>query len=367
MNSLTRVFLILLRLAIGWHFLFEGIEKIHSVDVLGPTATNRPWTSVSYLREAAGPAADLIKKQVGDPDEEALALFWVKPLEHGQDPAQVPPRQRISPTLDAAWNEYLARFKAAHELTAEKMQQADIKMDQAKNDAVSRLLGQPLGGKETVLEVEKSFNGEATVKVPMTFRQRLEEYRSKLQDLHQIMTQKLYLFGHDVEKQRIPALKAEINRIRAELVDALEKPMKETLDSVLTDEQRKSARPEPPHSSSVSHWKEWTRNDWIDGVTRYGLTAIGVCLIIGLFTRTACLAGACFLILVYLTIPALPWLPESPRAEGHYLFVNKNIIEMLALFTLATTRSGYWLGLDGLLYWLLPWHWRSRRAPRTRR
>src|SRR6266478_1459761 len=135
MNSLTRVFLVLLRLAIGWHFLFEGIEKIHSVDVLGPTATNRPWTSVGYLREAVGPAAKLIKKQVGDPDEEALALFWVKPLDHGQDPAQVPGRQRISPTLDTAWNEYLARFKAHHTLTAEQIQQAEHKMEQAKDEA----------------------------------------------------------------------------------------------------------------------------------------------------------------------------------------------------------------------------------------
>jgi uncharacterized membrane protein YphA (DoxX/SURF4 family) len=367
MNHLTRVFLVLLRLAIGWHFLFEGIEKIHSVDIVGPTTTNRPWSSVSYLREAVGPAADLIKKQVGDPDEEALALFWVKPLEHGQDPAQVPPRQRISPTLDAAWNEYLVRFKAQHDLTAEQSQRADMKMDQAKDEAVRRLLGEPLGGKETILEVEKSFNGEATVKVPMRFRQRLEEYRSKLNDLHQIMTEKLYLFGQDVEKQKIPALKVEINRLRADLLDALEKPMKEALDSILTDEQKKSGTPEPPHSSSVSNWKNWTGNDWIDGVTRYGLTAIGACLIAGLFTRTACLAGACFLALVYLTLPALPWLPESPKAEGHYFFVNKNIIEMLALLALATTRSGCWLGLDALLWCLMPWRWRSRRAPGIRR
>jgi hypothetical protein len=41
--------------------------------------------------------------------------------------------------------------------------------------------------------------------------------------------------------------------------------------------------------------------------------------------------------------------------EGHYYFVNKNLIEMLALLVLATTRSGCWLGLDGLLHRLNPW------------
>jgi uncharacterized membrane protein YphA (DoxX/SURF4 family) len=109
-----------------------------------------------------------------------------------------------------------------------------------------------------------------------------------------------------------------------------------------------------------SHWWEQGRLGWIDALTRYGLTAVGACLLLGLFTRSACVAGAAFLLLFYLAMPALPWLPESPRAEGHYVFINKNIIEMLSLLTLATTRSGCWAGLDGLLYCLAPWHWRAK-------
>ena len=64
MNSLTRVFLVLLRLAIGWHFLFEGLEKINSVN-LGPTESNRPWTSKPYLRESTGPLADFFRRCPG--------------------------------------------------------------------------------------------------------------------------------------------------------------------------------------------------------------------------------------------------------------------------------------------------------------
>jgi hypothetical protein len=67
--------------------------------------------------------------------------------------------------------------------------------------------------------------------------------------------------------------------------------------------------------------------------------------------------GACLLFSFFLAMPPLPGWPESPRAEGHYLFINKNIIEMLALLTLATTRSGRWAGLDGLLQFLRPRRW----------
>jgi hypothetical protein len=64
-------------------------------------------------------------------------------------------------------------------------------------------------------------------------------------------------------------------------------------------------------------------------------------------------------LLFYLTMPPFPWVPENVRAEGHYLFVNKNLIEMLALLCLATTQSGCWVGLDGLLQFLNPWRRRN--------
>ena len=55
-------------------------------------------------------------------------------------------------------------------------------------------------------------------------------------------------------------------------------------------------------------------------------------------------AGALLLLSFYLSMPPFPWLPENLRAEGHYLFVNKNLIEMLALLALATVPSGRWVG-----------------------
>src|SRR5262245_16080344 len=119
MNNLTRVFLVLLRLAIGWHFFFEGIEKIRSVDLVGPSTTNRPWSSQPYLRESTGPLAHYFRDVAGDPDRETLELFAIKPLPAGQDPSRVPPRQRLSPALDRAWDEYFGRFAERYHLSTE--------------------------------------------------------------------------------------------------------------------------------------------------------------------------------------------------------------------------------------------------------
>jgi len=114
--------------------------------------------------------------------------------------------------------------------------------------------------------------------------------------------------------------------------------------------------PEPP----ARPVKAWSLLDWSDALVKYGLVAVGACLLAGFLTRTACLAGAGFLLMFFLAMPPLPWLPESPRAEGHYLYVNKNIIEMTALLALATLRTGRWAGLDGILQFLRPSRWRAR-------
>jgi uncharacterized membrane protein YphA (DoxX/SURF4 family) len=266
----------------------------------------------------------------------------------------VPAKQRISPVLDQAWNEYFHRFVEHYKLEGVQLQLAQGKLDQAKEQAVRWLLGET-----GVREVERVYGPSASIKVKVSPAQRLQDYRQKVQDLRRITTEELPAFGRDVEKKHLTALKADVNRARNELLADLEKPMQDTLQSVLTDEQKKMG---PVPLATSRHWWEQSNLAWIDVITRYGLTVVGACLLLGLLTRSACVAGAAFLLLFYLAMPALPWLPELPRSEGHYLFVNKNIIEMLALLTLATTRSGRWAGLDGLLYCLAPWRWRTRES-----
>ncbi len=86
----------------------------------------------------------------------------------------------------------------------------------------------------------------------------------------------------------------------------------------------------------------------------FGLIAIGFCLIVGFLTPLAALSAAAFLAMIYLSMPPWPGLPPNPKAEGHYLIVSKNLVELLACLVIATTPSGHWIGLDALFFGAAP-------------
>ena len=100
----------------------------------------------------------------------------------------------------------------------------------------------------------------------------------------------------------------------------------------------------------------------IDLLTMWGLSAVGLCLILGLFTPLAALGGAAYLLGFYLSMPPWPGLPEG-ITEGHYRYVNKNLIEMLACLALASTPNGLWIGVDALLFGWIGRGRRLREAP----
>ena len=66
-SFLAIVFLVVLRISIGWQFLYEGLWKLNTLD------TARPWTSAGYLKNAQGPFRDHFRSLVGDPDD----LNWL--------------------------------------------------------------------------------------------------------------------------------------------------------------------------------------------------------------------------------------------------------------------------------------------------
>ena len=75
----------------------------------------------------------------------------------------------------------------------------------------------------------------------------------------------------------------------------------------------------------------------IDKVMTNVVLGVGVCLILGLFTRVACLLGAAFLLSVVLTQPF--WVSDAQPTFNQW-------VELIALLTLATTNVGKWGGLD---------------------
>ncbi len=69
----------------------------------------------------------------------------------------------------------------------------------------------------------------------------------------------------------------------------------------------------------------------VDLCNAWGLTLIGLALLLGILPRLAAVFGMLLLVLYYLANPALPGYTNGLSSEGHYLLVNKNIIELLAL------------------------------------
>jgi thiosulfate dehydrogenase [quinone] large subunit len=85
----------------------------------------------------------------------------------------------------------------------------------------------------------------------------------------------------------------------------------------------------------------------------WGLTIVGLLLILGLFTRLASLAGMGFLLLFYVSTPPFVGYFYSIPSEGSYLIVNKNLVELCALAVILVTGSGRFAGLDRIVHRLI--------------
>jgi uncharacterized membrane protein YphA (DoxX/SURF4 family) len=357
----TRYFLVTLRLAIGWHILFEGVEKLQ----------NPAWSSEAYLREATGPLAPEFRKLAGDG-----LIARLTPSKDGRFPE----------ALDRDWQTYFANFKRHYQIGDAKPESVTtaiagalgISSGQAPLVALATLQGPQNDRAAIAFELAHARTQawvatEASpvklnspyppdVKVDKTVKQRIQEYQDAEQKVRNIEQTDLPAFG-TAAYDKLARAKTDANSLRAGLKSDLAKQtagMRQALVTVLTPHQRDM--PLPPETVK---WpiRAWGKLEWADAIVTYGLLAVGAGLLLGVLTRTACLAGAAFLLLFYLAIPALPDWPASPRLEGFYLYINKTFIEMLALLTLATTRSGRWFGLDALLQFLRPGAWRSTPPP----
>jgi uncharacterized membrane protein YphA (DoxX/SURF4 family) len=285
------------------------------------------------------------------------------------DPTQTPPHEYIPPALDHEWRAYLERFAQHYGLDTEQRTLAAAVLVQNEDKAALWLLGKPPHGTSTI--IRPSPFGPA-VSETKTTPERLAEYLQTLAEARRIQEHE---FSADIGKAfharasgKMFEAKTEIARLRAELRAELATRtdrMKDELHGILRAEQlAKPVMPDRPWWQNWSEWRAWSRLDWLDHLVPFALVGIGGCLLVGLLTRTACVSGAILLFGFYLAMPPLPGLPDNPHAEGHYLFISKNLIEIVALLALATTASGRWAGLDGLLFFLSPWRRRGGKDTR---
>lgn len=380
MNRGTKIFLVLLRIVIGWHFLYEGVYK------LSGQAWERPFTSEPYLQSASGPFRGAFRALISDQD--GLARLKKEAIDAAIDRRYddiIRHYRRTKPLSDAQQ----ARLKAADDdlkasvaarlddpdyerrLGEDEQKLADIdealldtRIEQAERSAlqksreefrrkIARAAGKPATMWDGIRTREEQKKAVVQAGEESRFRQRLADYQFLLQRVRQQEAE----LQAPYTRERLIADRIKLSQAREQLLAIANAPVAE-LDAAaqkLVDAEQLRAGPLPRRPSQT-----W----FIDRVTAWGLTLVGFCLLVGLFTPAACMAAAGFLAMFYFATPPWPGLPEPPAAEGHYYLVNKNLIELIAVLVLAAAQAGRWAGLDALLgrHGMLPWR-RGRALP----
>ncbi len=301
--------LALLRITIGWHFLYQGIAKLE----------DRNFSSSGFLSQSKGPLADYFRNLVPD---------WMG-------------RERLNPENKPRWiaqiDESLKQFTDHYKPSEEQLARAE------------------------------RFAAASKTQIEDFFAENRDDIATHLHELDRLEAAKQSKpfppkpMGDPAVDDRVvvaPSVPSQQKRIaekQTELqgkakrwlgdLDRINVDFQRQLDGLLESDQRARGRPEKPA----------TEIERIDRLVSYGVTAIGACLLVGLFTRFSCLAGGLFLLSIVLAQPDWPGLYPPPHpAVGRSLFVNKEFVEMMALFALGTTHVGRWGGLDFLVhYWFV--------------
>ena len=96
----------------------------------------------------------------------------------------------------------------------------------------------------------------------------------------------------------------------------------------------------------------WLSSDAMIGIVNIMtvglLLFVGITLIMGFWEKIGIAAGVALLTLFYLAHPSIPGFESTAPAEGSYLIVNKNLIELAALLVLWCFPSSKYFGFQSI-------------------
>jgi uncharacterized membrane protein YphA (DoxX/SURF4 family) len=311
--------MIMLRIAIGWHLLYEGYSKISST-----LDGKKPFSAEMYLRQSTGPLRFYFRGLVDD-------FHGIGQLEASK--------------VENVWDSYLREQVQTHRLSVDSVKELETTLASLK-ESLEKYLTEKASDIESYKTQITAWESKERRPLPGwgemppagTLKAPLPAFEWE---------------AHKKEQKKLDAKRAEltgpVQKWSDELVEAVTSQIGAQLRTPKDDDIAKSLSKasEPTQKAAPIRWKPELQT--INNVTMWGLAVCGGLLVIGLFTRSAAFGGACLLALFYLSMPPWPGLDPAPIAEGNYLIVNKNLVELIALLMLASSPAGVWGGVDSLV------------------
>ena len=303
--------LVLLRLVIGWHFFREGTQKVEYDRHDGQLRL--AFTAEGFLNLAKGPLAKWYHAQV--PDNHGWRDLLATPRRNVPPTEEQPAHHNWATRIADDWRATWDKFELVPGLTAEQKQQTDAAFEARQQQLADYLASQA--------EAIADYRHELW---------RLENWRNS-PEAGEVPFVDERIATKAAETSGLPGL--WVREIRA-----MEAAYYDDLREVLTDDQSDQASAADAIDDALADSRQKRLNTVNLAVTVLTI-AVGVCLLLGLFTRLAAFAGALFLLGVIASQP--PWLYDAAPTMP-------NVIEFAALLVLAGTAAGRWLGLDFFIY-----------------
>jgi uncharacterized membrane protein YphA (DoxX/SURF4 family) len=330
------VAVVALRLALGCHFLYEGVWKINHSDFRHDEMwksdmwrldgdRSEAFTARPFLALAKGPVSGLFYAMLPDIDGRQR----LKVVADKDDPTKKSIDSR--PIVDC-WAETRGDFVKFY---APPDAGARIELEKAAEEVYQRFV-KNLDAylKDNVDDIAAYFGS----------LDRFENDPERSQDAP---------FQKERRWNQMLALRSEADKWVRDVSDQ-QRAYASELYSLLDNPKCADQKQRGLMTATWKPW-EWDRMKQINVAVTLALTAIGLCLMAGFFTRLAALGGAAFMCFVVLTQPAFPTIfPHDPPIVGHALLVNKDFVEMIALLVVAALPAGRWGGLDFFVHrWIV--------------
>jgi len=337
------VAIVLLRLATGWHFYREGTKKLSYNPETRQVSLN--FSAEGFLRNSAGPLRDVIRSRIPNfhnwetllaepwqfraptPEEEKEQAEWEREYaarrKEAEDDDEAPPFE-FSPRLAYSkwatrvaqdWQEMVDGVKAIDGMSGEQQAAADEALVLRRQQLADYLAGEARA---------------------------IEEYKHELWRMAE-MEAAGGAQGVPFEKERIAEKKAETTAATAPWlaqVRGIERSLQKDLRGILNAEQLEDATVNDAYDSLLADKQGRSLHRMNVAITGL-IIGVGVCLMLGLFTRLAAVGGLVFLGSVIAAQP--PWIVSPAGPIDPFLY---QLVEIAGLLVLFASRAGQWAGLD---------------------